>query len=153
MKGHELKQKASLLGLRNLQRSLGLMARIQRENLFERKKPHRKQYKNMHLNFPQILGRLLSCAKLGGKTAWSQGNNSSLKTGGERKQKFQLLFTAKETEFEFKSYELKRLGKHLRLSTETPEEPCHRSKEYIPVLKAKLKQTCTNKTHNQAYGN
>lgn len=29
------------------------------------------------------------------------------------KKKFQLLFIAEKTEFEFKSYELERLGKHL----------------------------------------
>lgn len=56
------------------------------------------------------------------------------------KKKFQLLFIAEKTEFEFKSYELERLGKHFRLSIKTPEGSCYKSKDNFPVWKTKLKQ-------------
>lgn len=49
------------------------------------------------------------------------------------KQKFYLFFMAGNRQFEFKSYELERLGKHLRLSIETPEGPCYKSKDDLPV--------------------
>ena len=62
------------LGSKEPEKKFGMirMARIREKTSFKAKKPQIKQYKNIPLNFLQILDRLLSCAKFGGKTPWSQ---------------------------------------------------------------------------------
>lgn len=60
--------------------------------------------------------------------------NSALETKRD-KQKCWLLFVISGTAFE----RLERLCKYLSLSIETPERPCRRNNDYIPVVKAKLK--------------
>ena len=62
------------LGSKEPEKKFGIirMARIREKTSFKAKKPQIKQYKNIPLNFLQILDRLLSCAKFGGKTPWNQ---------------------------------------------------------------------------------
>lgn len=88
----------------------------------------------MHPTIPQIIGWLLNQAKCRERVPQSHGGNNTLETKRD-KQKCWLLFMIRETEFE----RLEKLCKYLGLSIETPEGPCHRKKDYIPVVKAKLK--------------
>ena len=77
--------------------------------------------------------------------------NNSLKSE-KNSRNFSFHSLQGKQEFEFKAYELERCGKHHRLLKLKNSHATGIKKEYILVLKGKLKQTCTNKTHNQAHG-
>lgn len=111
--------------------------RIHIGTVSERKKSKREQYENMHLDFPQSLVDFEVAQNLektlhrarGKTTAWKLkdiSRNFSFSSWQGNRIWVQI-------------YVLERFGKHLRLSIEAPEEPCHKRKDYNPVSKEKLK--------------